>query len=130
MTTNEAYNLIYSLHTAIEDAKDDYIDLSKVLKEAHYEYIDSDLTTLLHAGHFGLDCLKRRLEIIACLLKDNDVLISKEYVTEDYYDIKDEELIVERCKEISELCSIILRAEKASNALTAALSSLNPEVFK
>lgn len=133
MTKKDAWNLLYSLHAAIATADitaDDNINLKAILNSANQDDAKYDLPGLLNAGLFGLDCLKQRLEIIACLLKDNNPPISKEYVTEDYYDTRDEELIIGRCLEIIELCSTILRAERASNALIAALSSLDPKVFK
>lgn len=130
MTKQETYNLIYSLHAAIENANDDNIDLTDALKEAAIEarYAKYDLPGLLNAGLFGMDCLKRQLEIIACLLVDND--IEKDPELDGYYDTEAETLICERCAEIAELSCKIASIKTDLNNAMRTLSKLDKSIFK
>lgn len=131
MTKKDAYNLIYSLHAAIENADEEgNLDWPEVAKNLHYEYVDSDLITLLHVGHFGLDCFKKYLEISACLLKDNGLVVSYDEVANGYYNTEAIHSIIARCTEIAELSRKLERAAKSLNNAMLELSTLNPEILK
>lgn len=130
MTTNEAYNLIYSLHAAIEGAKDNCIDLDKVFENTKKDYIDGDIAMLLHAGHFGLDCFKKYLEIVASLLVDNDIIVNYDEVANGYYSTEEEQSIIERCTEIAAFSRKIKCAEESLNNVMLQLSTLDKSIFE
>lgn len=105
MTTNDAWNLLYKLHEAIEEAEDGNINM---------DCITSDTIDALNYGLFGLDLANHYLDTVIRL-------VSTQNLESGYGDSAAEELIAQRANKLaqkaSDVAQLLMTINKAVNMI-------------
>lgn len=92
MTTNDAWNLLYKLHDAIEEAEDGNINM---------DCITSDTIDALNYSLFGLDLANHYLDTVIRLVSIQNL--------ESRYDTTAEELIAQDANKLAQKASNVVR---------------------
>lgn len=105
MTTQEAWNLLYKLHDAIEEAENDNINM---------DCITSDTIDALNYSLFGLDLANHYLDTVIRLVRTQNL-------ESGYGDAAAEDLIMLRAKKLAQKASdvalLIVTVNKAVNMI-------------